>query len=125
MQYIYEFSAFCTSSVVKLQNGTIAHDRNLDFAFAPPMRNITFEARFYRGDQLIYIAPMFAGYNGILTGMRPGAFSISINERTPTGHSNLLKWFLNVGLLIQGYAKSSQLIRDTLETCTNYDCAFN
>jgi N-acylethanolamine-hydrolysing acid amidase len=47
-QYAYEFSAFCTSVLAYDSNGTIIHGRNLDFAFAPAMRNITYEAVFQR-----------------------------------------------------------------------------
>ena len=50
MQYVYEFSAFCTSSVARLKDGTIIHDRNLDFAFAEKMRTITFVGQVYKGD---------------------------------------------------------------------------
>lgn len=35
MQYLYEFTAFCTSTVVRMEDGSIVHNRNLDFAFAP------------------------------------------------------------------------------------------
>ena len=44
MQYVYEFTAFCTSSVIRMKDGTVVHDRNLDFAFAAKMRNITYVA---------------------------------------------------------------------------------
>lgn len=47
-QYAYEFSAFCTSVLAYDSNGTIIHGRNLDFAFAPAMRNVTYEAVFQR-----------------------------------------------------------------------------
>ena len=47
-QYAYEFSAFCTSVIAHDSEGQIIHSRNLDFAFAGPMRNITYEAVFMR-----------------------------------------------------------------------------
>ena len=46
LQYVYEFSAFCTSTVVKLPDGTLMLDRNLDFAFSAAMRNLTYIARY-------------------------------------------------------------------------------
>lgn len=70
MQYIYEFSAFCTSVVARMKDGTIIHDRNQDYAFAPEMRNITYEAIFYDGDKYLFHSTGFAGYNGIMTGMK-------------------------------------------------------
>lgn len=45
--FIYEFSSFCTSLIVKMSNGTIFHERNLDFTFPDQMRNITYIAKFY------------------------------------------------------------------------------
>ena len=47
-QYVYEFSAFCTSVIAYNSNGTIIHNRNLDFIFASTMRNITYEAHFVK-----------------------------------------------------------------------------
>jgi hypothetical protein len=103
MQYVYEFSAFCTSSVVRMKNGTIVHDRNLDFAFSPVMRNITYIGRFMDGDKYLFDGVMFAGYNGVMTGMRKGQFSISINERKPSWRSDPLELIKNFASLFAGY----------------------
>ena len=54
LQYIYEFSSFCTSVVARLTDGTIIHDRNLDFLFAPVLRNLTYEAHFFKGGEEIF-----------------------------------------------------------------------
>jgi N-acylethanolamine-hydrolysing acid amidase len=124
MQYVYEFSAFCTSSVVRMKNGTIVHDRNLDFAFSPVMRNITYIGRFMDGDKYLFDGVMFGGYNGVMTGMRKGQFSISINERKPSWRSDPLELIKNFASLFAGYQQNTKLIRDTLTTCSSYDCAF-
>ena len=94
-QYAYEFSAFCTSVIAHDSEGQIIHSRNLDFAFAGPMRNITYEAVFMRNDQELYRAIMFAGLNGVMTGHRQG-FSISLNERKPSWRSNPWDLLLNI-----------------------------
>lgn len=70
LQYINEFSAFCTSSVARMEDGTIIHDRNMDFAFPPLMRAILYEGRFYDGDEYKFHTVMFAGTNGVYTGMK-------------------------------------------------------
>ena len=44
LNYSYEILSFCTSSIVRLTDGTIVHDRNLDFAVSDVMKNTTFEA---------------------------------------------------------------------------------
>jgi hypothetical protein len=84
MQFVYELSAFCTSNIVADTNGTVTHVRNLDFLNADVMRSITYEGWFYRGDQLIFKSIMFAGLNGVMTGIKPGNFSISLNQRNPS-----------------------------------------
>lgn len=123
-QYAYEFSAFCTSVIAHDSNGMIIHSRNLDFAFADPMRNITYEGIFTRGDKELYRAIMFAGLNGVMTGHRDG-FSISLNERKPSWRSNPWDLLLNIANIFLGYPQVSHVIRDTLQECSDYACAFN
>ena len=123
-QYVYEFSAFCTSVIAYDKDGMIIHNRNLDFAFAPTMRNMTYEAHFMKGGKLLYKAAMFAGINGVMTGHREG-FSISLNERKPSWRSNYTDLIINIGNIFLGYPQVSHVIRDTLENCENYACAFN
>ena len=79
MNYVFEFESYCTSIVAKLQNGTIIHERNLDFDFPEAMRNITYLAKFYRGDRYLFDATMFGGIIGVYTGYKEGAFTISLN----------------------------------------------
>lgn len=83
INYIYEFEAFCTSIIVKNSNGTIIHGRNLDFGFSEALRNTTYIANFYKNDEHIFDAVMFAGYIGIMTAEKAGAYSLSINLRQP------------------------------------------
>ena len=61
MQYIYELSAFCTSTVAYDSSGMIHHARNLDFLFAEDMRNITYEAHFKKNKKLLFKAVLFGG----------------------------------------------------------------
>lgn len=101
-QYIYEFSAFCTSVIAQDASGKIIHSRNLDFAFAGPMRSITYEAVFTRDDKELYRAIMFAGLNGVLTAHREG-FSVSLNERKPSWRSNPWDLLLNIANIFFGF----------------------
>jgi hypothetical protein len=125
MQYVNEFSAFCTSSIVKQPDGTIIHDRNMDFAFPPLMRAILYEGRFYQGDEYKFEAVMFAGTNGVFTGMKSGAFSISLNNRKPSFRTDIFELLKNVASIFTGSQQISKLIRDTLAECGDYDCAYN
>jgi hypothetical protein len=123
-QYVYEFTAFCTSVIAQDANGKIIHSRNLDFAFAGPMRSITYEAVFMRDDKELFRSVMFAGLTGVFTGHREG-FSISLNERKPSWRTNPWDFLLNLGDIFLGFPQVSHVIRDTLTECSNYECAFN
>jgi N-acylethanolamine-hydrolysing acid amidase len=89
IQFVYDLSSFCTSIIVaEPETGDVIHLRNLDFANPAMMRNITYEGWFYRDNKLLYRATMFAGMNGVMTGERPNAFSISLNSRNPSYRHN-------------------------------------
>lgn len=112
-QYAYEFSAFCTSVIAYDKNGTIIHGRNLDFAFADNMHNMTYEAVFMKDGQELYRAVMFAGINGVMTGHR-GGYSISLNERKPSWRTNPYDLLINLANTFLGFPQVSHVIRDTL-----------
>eukprot|EP01084_Bolivina_argentea_P233288 392972_1 len=82
MQLIYEASAHCTSIICNDLNGKPIHIRTMDWEM-PFLRPMTIEVEFYRNNKPICIATSWAGYVGILTGLRygPNGFSISVNER--------------------------------------------
>jgi hypothetical protein len=101
------------------------HDRNMDFAFPPLMRAILYEGRFYKGDVYQFEAVMFAGTNGVFTGMKSGAFSVSLNNRKPSFRTDIFGLLTNIGALFTGSQQISKLIRDTLIDCGDYTCAFN
>jgi acid ceramidase len=64
---------------------------------------------------------MFAGNMGVYTGMRPGAFSISENERFP--NKNPIGLLRNMFLMWTGTQEISWLVRKTLTECDSYECA--
>ncbi len=114
-QYVYDLSAFCTSVIAYDNQGTLIHSRNLDFLFSPPMRNITYEAKFVKADEHgnkveAYRAIMFAGLNGIFTGHKAG-FSISLNERKPTYRKNFGELAINIGTFILFHINPSMQMR--------------
>lgn len=123
-QYVYEFSAFCTSVIGYDINGTIIHSRNLDFPFAEKMRRITYEGVYLKDGKELFRAVMFAGINGVMTGHRAG-FSISLNERRPSASSGPGGFLLNIANIFLGYPQVQHVIRQTLEECESYTCAFN
>ncbi|GMR62190.1 hypothetical protein PMAYCL1PPCAC_32385 [Pristionchus mayeri] len=71
----------CTGILACDENGRILHGRNLDYMMQNLLRNITILVDFYRGEKLVYSGTTFAFYTGLLTGQRPGGFTVSLNQR--------------------------------------------
>mmetsp|Transcript_24680 Transcript_24680/g.38395 ORF Transcript_24680/g.38395 Transcript_24680/m.38395 type:complete len:137 (-) Transcript_24680:458-868(-) len=87
------------------------------------MRSITFNAEVHKKGKKIYDAVMFAGNVGIYTGLKEGAYSVSQNTRAPNKHYvGLLE---NLVMLFTGQKEQSWIIRDALEKCDDYDCAYD
>jgi N-acylethanolamine-hydrolysing acid amidase len=121
--YVYEFESFCTSIITRLQNGTILHMRNLDFDFPDRMRDVTYIAKFYDGDTYLYEGVMFGGLVAMQTGSRPGHYSVTLNQRTPSDGSSVVDILENISLLLMSYNQACWSIRDTLYACSNFTCA--
>jgi hypothetical protein len=81
LNFMYELHAFCTSIVAKTPDGSIIHGRNLDYPYAELFAELTVDLTFVKNGKTLYVATGTAGSLGIITGMRPGKWSVSINER--------------------------------------------
>jgi acid ceramidase len=83
-QLAYELSD-CTSIVANVGASDVMHFRNLDFGaglgFTDTLRDLLVHVLVQRNGTTLAHVQTFAGYIGVLTGMRPGAFSITINTR--------------------------------------------
>jgi len=81
----YEVSDGCTSIVSQTPEGTIYHVRNMDFwdgmGFTDSLKDICFQAEYQKGGKTSFYSTTFAGYVGILSGMKPNGFSVSIDTR--------------------------------------------
>ncbi|XP_052276842.1 acid ceramidase-like isoform X2 [Dreissena polymorpha] len=90
----YEIFTVCTSIIAEDANGTVYHARNLDFGLfmgwdaknrtwqmteilKPAIVNLDFQ----KNGKTVFKSVNYAGYVGILTGIVPGKFSLTINER--------------------------------------------
>lgn len=64
---------------------------------------------------------MFGGIIGVYTGVKKGAFSISVNQREYNDHEvGLVE---NLSMILAGYDQVSWLVRETLEKCNDFACA--
>ena len=113
----YDITAHCTSVVTETSDGKILHARNLDMprdaAFQRLVeisRKTVIAVSFRKQGVEVYSGVTTAGYLGLLTGQKPGAFTITLNERR-TGS----EW-LNIIELLRDQPGSgvSLVIRDAL-----------
>jgi len=85
MQLGYEVSDTCTSIISQTVDGKIFHSRNLDFGagmgFTNTLKNATIQVDFQRGGKTIFTATTFGGFLGVLSGIKPGAFSATVDTR--------------------------------------------
>lgn len=121
LNYIYEFYSSCTSVVAKTQDGHLLFARNLDYDFASLIGKLVIEVDFHKNGKSLYKAVTFAGLVGILTGVKPGQFAISLNQRDM---SDAFVFWESVSVL-SGHMSSIFSIRTAFETKNSYEDAKN
>jgi hypothetical protein len=99
----------CTAGVLWSEALGPIHVRNLDWPLSG-LGDATCQFRFHRGNRSFVVVGV-AGQVGVLSGMLPGAYSVTINWAPPGGRPT----FFRLG--------PTFLLRDTLETCDSYATA--
>ena len=115
IQVSYEICASCTSIVAHDENEIPFHVRIMDWMI-PLLKQFTIEVDFRRNKKTVYKATTWAGYIGILTGMKPNKFSVSVNFRE-VGESKLK----NLWKSITGGWPVGYLVRMNLEQADSYE----
>jgi predicted choloylglycine hydrolase len=100
----------CTTGVRWLDGLGMVHVRNLDWPLAT-MGAATRLFRFHRGSRE-FVSVGVPGQVGVLSGMRPGGYSVTINWAPPAAFPSF-----EFG--------PAFLLRDTLENCDSFDAAVN
>ncbi|KAK3605189.1 hypothetical protein CHS0354_012999 [Potamilus streckersoni] len=118
---IYDISAFCTSIVSQDDQGQIWHSRNLDYNFGDMLRNLTIHVEFVSKGKTVYSAITYAGYIGILSGQKPKAFSITVNQRS---EGFILENIL-LALLDRKAVPTTFLVRDILANEPDFESAIS
>jgi hypothetical protein len=80
------------------------------------MRELVANIEFMRDGKLLYRATTFIGYFGVLTGVKPGAFAISLDQRVAHG-----SFWWNVANAAIGHTGNTFAIRKAFETYSNYE----
>jgi len=115
LNYMYEYNAYCTSIVARMKNGTIMHARNLDYDIEDFLRRTTVNIDVYQQGKLLFKITGFAWYLGVCTGMKPGVFSVSLNQR-----NNDERWLNNLALMM-GFKGDLWQIRKALTNLNTYE----
>merc|ERR1719320_2270823 len=100
----------CTSTVFNGMDGEIYLARNLDWNFPDSLLDCVINIDYQSKNQTVYKGTTLVGFAGILNGVVPGGFSISMNARNSGG--NILANFFE--LLAIGAMTPTQLLRETL-----------
>lgn len=125
LQLCYECFSACTSIIIddetKLKYPIHIRTMDWDDTF---LRPLTINVKFVKNNQLIFEGTTWAGYVGILTGVKPNIGSVSVNyRRTKDGTIwkniwNTLQFKFPVGYLVREcltYTKSYVDLKDDLE----------
>ncbi|XP_066515106.1 acid ceramidase [Hoplias malabaricus] len=127
----YEIFTVCTSLIAEDPNGNLIHARNMDFGLflgwdlknrswviTEKLKPLLVNVDFTRNNRTVFQSTNFAGYVGMLTGIRPHAFTLTMNERFSLdgGYIGILEWILGKrdGMWM------SFLTRSVLENATSY-----
>lgn len=129
---VYELSGGCTSIVANGPGDSIIHGRNLDYeTFSTPgdldggadSLQIRLDFAYEATGEVAFTCATYSGQLGCLTGMRRGAFSISLNKRYLDSFSlDVVRENWRAAFPGGGWAYSL-FIRELLTTGTNYSAA--
>uniref|UniRef100_A0A3B4GF00 Acid ceramidase n=1 Tax=Pundamilia nyererei TaxID=303518 RepID=A0A3B4GF00_9CICH len=126
----YEVFTVCTSIVAEDEKGNLIHGRNLDFGLfmgwdvknkswiiSERLKPLVVNLDFKRNNQTVFKSTNFAGYVGMLTGIKPiNVLSLFVNVLI-CSHAGILEWILGQrdGMWM------SFLTRSVLENATSYE----
>ncbi|XP_062244508.1 acid ceramidase [Platichthys flesus] len=128
----YEVFTVCTSVVAEDDKGNLIHGRNLDFGLfmgwdmknkswiiTEKLKPLVVNLDFQRNNKTVFKSTNFAGYVGMLTGIKPQTFTLTMNERFSLdgGYIGILEWVLGQrdGMWM------SFLTRSVLENANSYE----
>ncbi|KAM7009429.1 acid ceramidase [Tautogolabrus adspersus] len=128
----YEVFTVCTSVVAEDTKGNLIHGRNLDFGLfmgwdvknkswiiSEKLKPLVVNLDFKRNNQTVFKSTNFAGYVGMLTGIKPHIFTLTMNERFSLdgGYIGILEWIFGNrdGMWM------SFLTRSVLEKANSYE----
>ncbi len=111
LNVLYEFIHSCSAFVIKKEDGTLLHGRNLDYYMKGLPLGESGVAVLYRPERgHVYLSITFTGMAGVLSGMNDAGLSVTLNE-VSTGK----KTFRHIPMTF--------LLKKILQSCDNLACA--
>jgi len=125
----YEIFTVCTSIVAEDPSGKLYHGRNLDFGLflgwddkndtwilTERLRKVLVNVDFVKDGKTQYQSVSFLGYVGLMTAIKPHAFTVTINERFAKdgGFNGIWNWLLGdrsqswMGFLVRDVAMHAE-----------------
>lgn len=131
---MYEITGFCTSAVVQDGDGVPWHGRNLDFgeffgvdkenhtwSLTEALRKLLVTVTFTRGGKEVFTSTTYAGFVGVLSAQKSGAFSVSVDTRFDTNlDAGIIGWILGKNSDCRFLTYET---RDMMEKMPDYDSA--
>jgi len=123
----YEITDDCTSIVAQTTGGKIYHARNMDFGigmgFTASLREALVQIEWQKGGNPVFYSTGFAGYVGLLSGMKPQGFSTTIDTRFYP--DSMMEFFYQVIAAIEEKNASlvSFLSREVFQNENDFDAA--
>jgi len=114
MQLCYEMFAACTSIIINEDTETV-HYRTMDWEMRD-LADLTIMIDFVKDDEKLFTATSWAGYVGVMTGVKQNVCSIALNYRRT--NDRIIE---NFRQSVSGAWPIGFLIRHLLETETSYD----
>lgn len=118
--FLYEVTDECFGIVAQNEQGDIIIGRNLDFPMV--LRNVAYQANFYKDGKLLYKAMMLAGFNGSFTAMKPGKFAVTLNARP---RDYFLRGVIPALFRVNGVHNPGSLLREAMEEADTYEEALD
>jgi len=123
----YEVTDACTSIVAQTLDNKILHVRNMDFWdgiwLTNHLKNLTIQVEYQTKGKTLFHATTFAGYVGVLSGMRPNGFSISIDTRNYPGGPGQLFYEVIAAITEKNASLVSFLSRHVLTRISTFEDA--
>ena len=116
LHFMYEATQGCTAILaLEERTGKAVIGRTMDWSI-PVLQELTIQVHFRRGGRILFTAPTWAGYVGILTAVRPKDFAVAVNFR-------LSRTELADRMRIPRASPIGFIVRHVMETCDTYDSA--